>query len=412
MDRGPSKRTPVAAARKTDRLLCVLFEDATVGLKLSDHSLDDSGYQLVYHNPLNVTNIVHWPGSTREFPRYLLILLLILPYTILYLSVRSYLPIGDIPLEMVWIAVAIPFLMYFPSHWLFLKAEEIHIHHSTNIDPYVISFHSKNKEESDFFLNFALLLAVASVVLFEVDTQNAIACDLILLALLVIFNSENIFTIPLTSLFSKSDILVPLLTSGEFRDRLKHEIREKKEEVMRSRSLEDLVIDGENERIEFKSSFWTESGSGEKSLLLQDAVVKEVAGLLNSDFGGTLLIGVGDEEPFDPTGLVEKDIAHIGSEDKLELHIGNILSRDLLTDFSAGLWTIRFRPFRGEKIIMINVPKQAPKPVLAYQPNEQKKKQKNAKEEYRFTRSGSATNPISSSTWTSYVLEHWGKSGE
>ena len=107
---------------------------------------------------------------------------------------------------------------------------------------------------------------------------------------------------------------------------------------------------------------------------------------------------------------VERDIELIGDQDKLERHIGDILSRDLLVDYSAGLWTIRFLPFRGEKIIRIDVPRQAPRPILAYQSNEQKRKGGDVKKEFRFVRSGSKTQPKSPSSWATYILDHWGKS--
>ena len=70
-------------------------------------------------------------------------------------------------------------------------------------------------------------------------------------------------------------------------------------------SLADLITGKEMPEVEFKASYWTNmDNTMEKNLLLQDAVIKVVAGFMNSKKGGHLIIGIRDNTR-QPTGLVD-----------------------------------------------------------------------------------------------------------
>jgi type I restriction enzyme R subunit len=56
----------------------------------------------------------------------------------------------------------------------------------------------------------------------------------------------------------------------------------------------ELLARHEDKHLEFKSTLRWDLERGEKSRLVESAAIKTVAALLNSEFGGTLLIGVGD----------------------------------------------------------------------------------------------------------------------
>jgi type I restriction enzyme, R subunit len=57
----------------------------------------------------------------------------------------------------------------------------------------------------------------------------------------------------------------------------------------------ELIARKEDRNLEFKSTLRWDLGKGEKSRLVEGAAVKTVAAFLNSEFGGTLVIGVGDD---------------------------------------------------------------------------------------------------------------------
>jgi len=177
--------------------------------------------------------------------------------------------------------------------------------------------------------------------------------------------------------------------------------------------LDQLVSGGENERLELKASFWTNTegeNQGEQNKELQDVVVKEVAAFLNT-LGGTLLIGIKDEEPFLPANTLEADLSHstkVSTVDQLELHISQILEKNLVCSGQSltGCWTIRFVPFRDNKIIRIDVQK-APKYVLAYQPHKQGAKRLDKKKMFGFYRQGSRSKEPSYETWSDHITSHW-----
>jgi type I restriction enzyme R subunit len=57
----------------------------------------------------------------------------------------------------------------------------------------------------------------------------------------------------------------------------------------------ELLARGEDKHLEFKSTLRWDLEKGEKSRLVESASIKTVAAFLNSEFGGTLLVGVGDD---------------------------------------------------------------------------------------------------------------------
>jgi type I restriction enzyme R subunit len=57
----------------------------------------------------------------------------------------------------------------------------------------------------------------------------------------------------------------------------------------------ELLARPEDKHLEFKSTLRWDLKKGEKSRLVESASIKTVAAFLNSEFGGTLLVGVGDD---------------------------------------------------------------------------------------------------------------------
>lgn len=91
--------------------------------------------------------------------------------------------------------------------------------------------------------------------------------------------------------------------------------------------IEELVAEGEGDHLEFKSTFRTGAETGEVMRVLEGASLKTIGAYLNSEAGGTLLVGVADDGS--PVGL-ENDFASLHKEDRQDedrflLHIKEAL---------------------------------------------------------------------------------------
>ena len=84
-------------------------------------------------------------------------------------------------------------------------------------------------------------------------------------------------------------------------------------------TVADLMESGETSVIEFKSTLRTNLHTGEKDARMEMAVLKSIAGFLNTN-GGVLIIGVADDGS--PVGLEQDGFA---DEDKMSLHLINLL---------------------------------------------------------------------------------------
>ena len=165
---------------------------------------------------------------------------------------------------------------------------------------------------------------------------------------------------------------------------------------------------------------------GIQNKILEDAVVKEVAGFLNSD-GGTLLIGINDDKPYDPTGHVRTDYTHgksNGTLDKLIDHINQYLFSNIYCQYGSltGCWNVSSLKYKTEEIIRIEISK-SPGPVTCYQKRAQRfkknelqnKKRKDDADNidteklFKFRRQGSSTETPSLDTWEKHIFTNWKK---
>ena len=78
-------------------------------------------------------------------------------------------------------------------------------------------------------------------------------------------------------------------------------------------------MNGESEAVEFKSTLRTNLHTGNKDPRMELAVLKTLAGFLNTN-GGTLVIGVSDDG--NPVGIQADGF---DNEDKMNLHLVNIV---------------------------------------------------------------------------------------
>ncbi|MCK4858613.1 MAG: DUF262 domain-containing protein [candidate division Zixibacteria bacterium] len=83
--------------------------------------------------------------------------------------------------------------------------------------------------------------------------------------------------------------------------------------------LSQIVVNGESEAVEFKSTLRTNLHTGSKDLRMEHTILKTLAGFLNTN-GGTLVVGVSDDG-----SSVGIDVDGFPNEDKMNLHLVNIV---------------------------------------------------------------------------------------
>jgi type I restriction enzyme R subunit len=155
-----------------------------------------------------------------------------------------------------------------------------------------------------------------------------------------------------------------LLDNEELRDALVAEYLPRiyaRARVARQRTcpIGDLLgPDREDAHLEYKSTLrWDIRAESKKTGIAEKAVIKTIAGFLNSDFGGTLLIGVGDDGSVHGLADDYKTFTkrgERGDHDLFSQHLQNLLiSR--LGDAAASLVTWEFHTINGDDICRVSV---------------------------------------------------------
>ena len=105
-------------------------------------------------------------------------------------------------------------------------------------------------------------------------------------------------------------------------------------EVDIAEETQKMILNGESDRLEFKSTIHTNLKTGEKDKRMEKAVLKSIVAFLNTS-GGTLLVGVNDEGEI--LGVEVEDYDNI---DKMNLNITSLISSQIGDEFIP---FIRFR---------------------------------------------------------------------
>lgn len=159
-------------------------------------------------------------------------------------------------------------------------------------------------------------------------------------------------------------------------------------------NITELIRNGENEKVEFKSSLSYDYQKNNKSKDVELSVAKSVAAFLNSD-GGYLFIGVKDNKTI--LGI-KKDFSLLKktSEDAFELHFTNIVNKYIGAE-NRPYVMMRFAKIAGKTVSIVIVPKRGPREVyltLEGQP-------------LFYIRSGNSSQPLDIKQATTYIKEHW-----
>lgn len=166
-------------------------------------------------------------------------------------------------------------------------------------------------------------------------------------------------------------------------------------------TLEELIAEGEDDELEFKSSLRWDFKNQTTNKKLEEVVVKTVAAFANSQ-GGTLLIGVSDDG--EVLGL-EADYLSLGgaNRDKFELHLRNLLSSAFGAAFVSGKLKVLFPAVGEVEICQVDIQPAAKPFVLNV-------KDKNGVGQEKFyVRSGNSSQELSLAEMPPYLAERFQK---
>jgi ATP-dependent Lon protease len=159
--------------------------------------------------------------------------------------------------------------------------------------------------------------------------------------------------------------------------------------------VEDLVRLPESQTLELKASLRYDLETGGASKMLEQAVVKSVAGLMNAR-GGVLLIGVNDHGAI--VGI-EKDVASIPRRqdlDAYENHLTTLLEQGIGAAATANA-QVRFEQVDGQTVCRIAV-KPNPSPVWS---------KVKGQEDALYVRLNNSTRPLSPREAHEYIRKHF-----
>ena len=166
-------------------------------------------------------------------------------------------------------------------------------------------------------------------------------------------------------------------------------------------TLEELIAEGEDDELEFKSSLRWDFKELATNKKLEEVVVKTVAAFANSQ-GGTLLIGVSDSGEI--LGL-EGDYLSLGgaNRDKFEMHLRNLLSSAFGAAFVSSKLKVLFPAIGEVEICQVDVQPSAKPLVLTV-------KDKNGVGQEKFyVRSGNSSQELSLAEMPPYLAERFQK---
>lgn len=164
-------------------------------------------------------------------------------------------------------------------------------------------------------------------------------------------------------------------------------------------SLADLIVEGESDELEFKSTLRWDLKDGVVNKKLEEVIMKTVSAFANSQ-GGTLLIGVEDDGAV--IGL-EHDYHSLGDvdRDKFELHLRNLLNQQFGTGFVTSKVAIKFHAVDDKDVCQIEI-SPAKEPVIL------KLKDKNGQTVEKFyARSGNSSQEIPLSELNTYIKDRF-----
>ena len=155
-------------------------------------------------------------------------------------------------------------------------------------------------------------------------------------------------------------------------------------------TIEQMVFQGEGIYTEFKSTLRVNLHTGQKDNAMEHSVIKTINGFLNSREGGTLVIGVADDGSALGLG---NDLFE--NEDKMDLHLGNLISAQLGTTTMLNIKP-GFHDYKGERVLLVDC---KPSKVPVYL--------KKGNDEEFYIRAGGSSARLTPSQMTEYIKQRF-----
>ena len=110
--------------------------------------------------------------------------------------------------------------------------------------------------------------------------------------------------------------------------------------------LTELILTGESDSVEFKSTLRVNLHTGRRDGRMEDSVLKTLAGFLNTD-GGTLVIGIADDGS--PVGVGADQFSN---EDQMNLHLVNLVGSRMGASVMTMVHT-QFDDFKDSRVLRV-----------------------------------------------------------
>ncbi len=156
--------------------------------------------------------------------------------------------------------------------------------------------------------------------------------------------------------------------------------------------LSELISQGEDEKIEFKSTLRTNLHTKEFDKKIEYSVLKTIVAFLNTN-GGTLLIGVSNKGE-----ILGIDSDKFENDDKFALHLTNII-KEKIGKKNLHLINLKFLKVRNKFIMRVDCEKSSKEVFL----------KPNPKEEEFYIRVGPSNSQLVGSELIEYVNKHFKK---
>ena len=186
-----------------------------------------------------------------------------------------------------------------------------------------------------------------------------------------------------TFLSSRRELIAKIIREGY--DRLSNGVQAEQQEL----DLAEVIRGGESGSVEFKATLRVNLHTLERDKRMEYAVLRTLAGFLNSN-GGTLIVGVADDST--PVGL---DVDGFENEDRMALHLSNILNGRM----GPSAWITmhaNFEDFEEGRILAIRCDK-AHSPVYVTEGNSQ----------HFYVRTGPSTTELNLSQTQEYIRQRF-----
>ncbi len=179
---------------------------------------------------------------------------------------------------------------------------------------------------------------------------------------------------------------------SEIFKQLKNRLECKHSEKKNDEGMKELILRGENESVEFKSTMRYDLREGKTNSKLEFVIAKTVSAFLNSE-GGSLIIGVNDEGNI--LGL-QNDFATLPKKDSdgFELHLRQIIKKYLGGNFGKYI-KVSFPVSENKEICLVKVSKCSKSVFITSEGKD-----------YFFVRNGNSSIPLNRQEQSEYEREH------